>query len=186
MTSSRPSCVKIKSTRLESKLSSFKPVVDSQCRVLILGSMPGIQSLQAQAYYAHPRNAFWKIIQALFDIDIKASYSSRYSALLKSNIALWDTLESCQREGSLDAKIDRDSEVANDFLSLLGNAPSISHIFFNGAKSESAFKKHVAKELLKKYPDLHLIGLPSTSPAHASLSFEGKLNGWSEIKRVLE
>ncbi len=124
-------------------------------------------------------------MQALFGIDIEVSYSSRYAALLKSNIALWDTLQSCQREGSLDAKIDRGSEVANDFLGLLGNAPEISHIFFNGAKSESAFNRLVAKELLQKYPELKLIRLPSTSPAHASLSFEGKLNSWSMIKQVL-
>jgi hypoxanthine-DNA glycosylase len=148
--------------------------------------MPGIKSLQAREYYAHPRNTFWKIINTLFKIDIEASYPSRYSALLKSNIALWDTLQSCHREGSLDAKIDRGSEVANDFLDLLDKAPKISHIFFNGAKSESAFNKLVAKELLEKYPSLQLIRLPSTSPAHASLSFEGKLNSWSVVKQVLE
>ena len=102
-----------------SRVESFAPVVGTQPRILILGSMPGVASLEAVQYYAHPRNAFWPIIGELFSIDATASYPERIRQLQQKPLALWDTLRQCERPGSLDADIRRDSVAPNDIPTLL-------------------------------------------------------------------
>jgi hypoxanthine-DNA glycosylase len=158
-------------------LQGFPPIASDHSHVLILGSMPSVASLQAQQYYAHPRNAFWPIQQALWGIADQASYEERVQILQAKGVAVWDVLASCKREGSLDSAIDADSVVVNDFESFFVEYQQIKAIFFNGATAENYFKKYV---LLK--PSLVFQRLPSTSPAHASLSFEQKLAKWQSIK----
>lgn len=155
------------------RIFSFPPVVRGDARVLILGSMPGRASLEAQQYYAHPRNLFWPIMGALFAAGVDLPYGRRLQILQDHHVALWDVLQSCVRPGSLDSAIER--EVANDFASFFKKQSAITHVFFNGGKAESAFRRHV-----KEGRDhLILTRLPSTSPAYAALPFEKKLAAWS-------
>jgi hypoxanthine-DNA glycosylase len=144
--------------------------------------MPGVASLEAAQYYAHPRNAFWRIMQELFDIDHRASYSSRVSQLSMQPLILWDTLQACYRSGSLDSNIDADGARANDFSRLLRRHPEIRAILFNGATAEKYFKRLVLPQLEDDH-DIELLRMPSTSPANAGLSFEQKLAAW---RRLLE
>ena len=161
-------------------LQGFPPIASAHSHVLILGSMPSLASLQAQQYYAHPRNAFWPIQQALWGIADQASYAQRVQILQAKGVAVWDVLASCKREGSLYSGIDADSVVVNDFEGFFAEYQQIKAIFFNGATAENYFKKYV---LLK--PSLVFQRLPSTSPAHASLSFEQKLAKWQQIKHYV-
>jgi len=163
-----------------SRVQSFAPVIGRQPRIVILGSMPGVASLEAVQYYAHPRNAFWPIMGELFGIDPAAAYDSRISELEKLPLILWDTLQACHRPGSLDSNIDAGSVRANDFLRLLSRFPEIRTILFNGATSEKYFKQLV----IPKLPDpfaVELIKMPSTSPAHAGMRFEQKLEAWRRL-----
>ena len=161
---------------------SFPPSTAPNAEILILGSMPGQASLSANQYYAHPRNAFWPIMASLLSFDPKAPYDERVEHLIKARIAVWDVLQACSRPGSLDADIDSDSSICNDFSTFLGARASIKRIFFNGAKAESVFRKHVASVL--KIDDLLLSRLPSTSPAHAALSLQDKLQAWKVIAQA--
>jgi len=165
-------------------ISCFEPIEDKHARVLILGSMPGQASLDAHQYYAHPHNAFWPIISELLGFKKDAPYAFRAQALKASQIALWDVLQSCTREGSLDTRIQSSSEKANDFEQFFQTHPNIRHVFFNGSKAETCFKRHVLKNLQPF--SLSYVRLPSTSPAHASRSYAQKLEIWRrELERGL-
>lgn len=157
-------------------VSSFAPIEGDMARVLILGTMPGVASLKAGQYYAHPRNTFWKIIGAVLGCPANASYEERIGLLQRNGIALWDVLEHCVRPGSLDADIDMISATTNDIAALLQRQPKIVTIGFNGHAAEMIFRKRVLPTLgdLK----LRYIRLPSTSPAHASMPFEDKVIAW--------
>jgi len=158
------------------RIYSFPPIARPDAQVLVLGSMPGKASLAAHQYYAHPRNLFWNIMGELVGAGPDVPYAQRAQILQDQHIALWDVLQSCTRESSLDSDIK--CEVANDFPAFFLAHPQITHVFFNGGKAESMFRKHV-----KIYPEgLIFTRLPSTSPAHASLSFEKKLVAWSQVK----
>lgn len=158
---------------------SFPPLVGSSPKVLILGSIPGIASLQAQQYYAHPRNAFWPIMAEIFGLDIDAPYSQRCQQLTANDIAVWDVLKACHRPGSLDQNIDTETIEANDFAAFLLQHHNIEAIFFNGGKSEQVFRRYVRTEITAS---IKLEKLPSTSPAHAALNFEQKLKAWRRIE----
>lgn len=160
---------------------SFPPVVSRNSKVLILGSMPGEVSLKAKEYYAHPRNAFWRIMGELFGAGPLLPYQVRLVALDNAGIALWDSLRACTRPGSLDAAI-RD-EQANDFATLLVAFPRITHVFFNGAKSEATFRRHVLPTLAD--PRHVFVRLPSTSPAHAGMTFDSKVERWRAVANAL-
>ena len=163
----------------------FPPIANDQARLLILGSMPGIASLRVGQYYAHPRNQFWLIMAALLERDLIAlPYPERVQSLIDARIALWDVLQSCQRPGSLDADIAPDSIIANDFAPFFARHPGISHVFFNGATAEQQFKQRVQARIA--LPHLHTQRLPSTSPAHAALTFPAKLKAWHSVAEVLE
>lgn len=149
--------------------------------MLILGSMPGAVSLQAGEYYAHPRNAFWHIIEALFGISTGLPYVERCGLLLEHRIAVWDVLRACRRPGSLDSSIVESSIVPNDFQDFFAAHPGIEAVYFNGAKAESAYRKHVQPTLPARAAGLGLTRLPSTSAAHASLGFDDKLERWRII-----
>jgi len=162
-----------------SQVRSFHPIEDKNAKVLILGSMPGRASLAAGQYYAHAQNAFWRIICELLRFDAVAPYEGKVQALKAARIAVWDVLQSCTREGSLDARIERESQVANDFRSFFRTHRGITRVFFNGAKAEECFKRHVLRNI--DADSISYVRLPSTSPAHASLSFEQKLKAWRII-----
>jgi hypoxanthine-DNA glycosylase len=154
------------------RLSSLPPVVQSDTRLLILGSFPGAESLRAQQYYAHPRNQFWPIVGALLGLPLPAlPYSERVTALLDHRIGLWDVYASCLREGSLDTSI-RDA-VPNDLAGLLVRTPVVRLVVHNGA--ESARRMREVEAL-----GLPAVRLPSTSPANARLRFDAKLALWRE------
>lgn len=157
---------------------SFPPVAAPDARILILGSMPGVASLQAQRYYAHPRNAFWPIMASLLGFSADAPYPDRLRKLMAARIALWDVLQSCHRPGSLDSAIDPRSQIANDFASFFRTHAQIELICFNGGKAAETFHKQVAPTL--QMPALRCLQLPSTSPAHAALSFDAKLQRWRD------
>lgn len=138
--------------------------------------MPGVASLKAQQYYAHPQNGFWPIMGELLGFDPCAPYPRRERALRAARIAVWDVLHSCVREGSLDTRIE--AEIANDFDAFLRTHRGITHVFFNGAKAEASFKRHVLPAMKV---GLRYTRLPSTSPAHASLPYRRKLAAWRAI-----
>ena len=152
--------------------------------MLILGSMPGVDSLQKQQYYAHPRNAFWPILSEIFDVRWHADYAVRVQQLQQLPIILWDTLKSCRREGSLDSAISKERLLANDFAGLLERYRSVQLIAFNGAAAEKYFRQLVDGRL---GPEIVLdrVRLPSTSPAHASMGLQQKLDEWRYIQRYL-
>jgi len=157
-------------------LRSFPPAAAADARILILGSMPGAASLAAGEYYAHPRNAFWKIMGALFGAGPEIPYDSRLRILIKNGVALWDVLDTCVRPGSLDTSISE--EVPNDFEVFFAELPNIARIGFNGAKAAMSFKKHAA---CFAPTGAILTRLPSTSPAHAGMGFEEKCTAWREV-----
>jgi len=142
--------------------------------------MPGKASLRAGQYYAHPQNAFWKIIGELLEFEQDAAYQTRLDCLLQNRISMWDVLKTCTRASSLDADIVDSSSVANDFATFFAEHCKISTVLFNGAKAESSFHKLVLPTLSTSLQlDLHR--LPSTSPANASTSFQRKLELWGAL-----
>jgi TDG/mug DNA glycosylase family protein len=162
-------------------IHSFEPVADPQATLLILGSMPGKASLCAQQYYAHPRNSFWKIIAALFDLPADMNYAQLCQALLTHRIALWDVLHTCTRASSLDSDIVPSSIVPNDISGFLSTHRSIRAIYCNGASAEHIYRKHVLPRLPEAAARLPLVRLPSTSPAHAAMTLQQKLQAWRVI-----
>ncbi len=158
------------------QIKSFPPIVNRHATRLILGSMPGVASLAAGEYYAHRQNAFWPILSAVIGVTPDAPYSQRVSALLAVKIAVWDVLRTCERPGSLDASIRRDSEIANDFVAFLQQHSRITQIFFNGNAAEACFRRHCAS--LLRDPRYGFTRLPSTSPAHATLRLLQKQALW--------
>jgi hypoxanthine-DNA glycosylase len=157
---------------------SFAPIASANARVLILGSMPGEASLAAQQYYAHPRNSFWYIIEQMFNIATPLDYRQRKQLILDKRIALWDVLRACVREGSLDSSIDSDTVVVNAFEDFFSEYEQITTVFFNGARAEKEFFKHVMPLPVVQARGLECLRLPSTSPAHAAMSREQKLEAW--------
>jgi len=141
--------------------------------------MPGEASLRANQYYAHPRNLFWRIMGELLETDPALPYSQRVQALKSARIALWDVLRSCRRKGSLDSNIDHESLVPNDFAAFFLRHPQITRVFFNGAKAEECYRKHVLPGT--GMGTIEYLRLPSTSPANASLSYERKLEAWRAV-----
>ena len=155
----------------------FPPVAREDARVLILGSLPSEASLRAGEYYAHPRNAFWKIMQVIAGVE--GDYAARCHALQARGIAVWDVLSSSVRPGSLDADIDMNSAVPNDFADFFARHEDIRLVCFNGRKAQQMFQRRVQPSLPES--GLGFALLPSTSPAHASLTLEEKLAAWRGI-----
>ena len=146
--------------------------------------MPGRASLDAQQYYAHPRNAFWPIMSALFEVDATAAYQDRCTALRAKGVAVWDVLRACERPGSLDADIVEDSIAANNFAAFFGDHPDVGHVFFNGAKAEAAYRRYVVQALEARYQALPATRLPSTSPAHAAMRVPQKIDEWRVVRNA--
>ncbi|NNE08321.1 MAG: DNA-deoxyinosine glycosylase [Gemmatimonadetes bacterium] len=161
-----------------SHVKSFAPIAAPDARVLILGSMPGRASLEANQYYAFGRNQFWPIMEGVYGIAADLPYEERCAGLIARRVAVWDVMKACFRTTSLDADIDESSIVPNDFASFLEGHPAIRGVFFNGTRAEKSYRKHVIPSLPDALCELPLVRLPSTSPAHASLSFQLKLDEW--------
>lgn len=162
-----------------SPLLSFPPIADARARVLILGTMPGKESLRAAQYYAHPRNAFWKIMGDLVGAGLDLAYDVRVQKLKAAKIAVWDVLASCTRESSLDSDIDADTMIVNDFDVFYHAHPAITDIFFNGAIAEKFYRLHV--EARHQHRALNYLRLPSTSPAYAGMRYAQKLEAWTAV-----
>lgn len=160
---------------------SFAPIAAPDATRLILGSMPGKRSLAARQYYAHPQNSFWKILGHLLGFDPALPYAARCAALTAGGVALWDVLATCTRSSSLDSDIVESSIVANDFAGFLAAHPKIRAFYFNGAKAETSFTRHVVPTLSAALKTLPRRRLPSTSPAHAAMRFETKLAAWRGV-----
>ena len=159
---------------MDKALYSFPPVSDQNSRILILGSMPGEESLRKRQYYAHPRNQFWPILSRLLGFSEESDYRERLAALLRNRIALWDVIESCNRQGSLDSAIQNIQ--VNDFRKFFFRHPMIKTVYFNGRKAFMTFKKVQGIDVSRFECRI----LPSTSPAYTML-FNEKLTAWKQI-----
>ena len=156
--------------------TGFPPVERADATILILGSLPGQRSIAEQQYYAHPQNAFWRIMEELFGVE--GDYAERCRQLVENRIALWDVLMSSFRPGSMDADISLGEATPNDFAGFFSRHASVRLIAFNGRKAEQLFGRFV--DPLSVADDIRRIALPSTSPAYASLSFSGKVVAWRD------
>ena len=154
--------------------SGFPPVAGENARVLILGSLPGVRSIQDVEYYAHPQNSFWRIMQALTGAN--GDYAQRCQTLLDCRIALWDVLANSVRPGSLDANIDMATATTNDFSEFFSKHTAIDRICFNGQTAAKIFANRVVLDASNTGLQLHT--LPSTSPAFAAMSYADKLDRW--------
>jgi len=148
--------------------------------------MPSEASLEKQQYYGHARNLFWVFMGELFDFDHSIEYQQRTQHLIEQGVAVWDVIEKCHREGSLDSAIESDSIQANDFVQLFADYPTIRNIFFNGAKAETEFRKRVMPLLKESAENYQFELLPSTSPANAGMTKAEKLVRWKKVKTVLQ
>jgi TDG/mug DNA glycosylase family protein len=163
-------------------IHGFPPIARADATRLVLGSMPGNASLAVRQYYAHPRNSFWRLVDATLGVAADLDYDARCAGLVASGVALWDVLAQCRREGSLDSAIDESSLVANDFAAFLRAHRRIGAIYFNGAKAEHSYRKHVLPGLPHALAAIATRRLPSSSPANASYSFERKLACWRLLR----
>lgn len=164
-------------------IHSFAPISEPSAQLLILGSMPGRVSLAAGEYYAHPRNALWRILAELYGFDEEAGYNQRCRMLLKNRVALWDVLKTCTRSSSLDSDIVESSIVANELPDFLRQHTFIERIFFNGAKAQQIYTRHILPLLSERQRAIPLLRLPSTSPANAAISLAEKRTAWAALTR---
>lgn len=153
------------------RINSFGAISDENSKVLILGSVPSVKSLEAGQFYAHPQNQFWKIMFKMFDEEYTLDYEVKKTVIIQNNIALWDVLYECERKGSMDADIK--NAVPNNVEGFLECHNGIKHIFCNGQTAYKYFKKFIKT-------DLPCTCLPSTSPANARLKFEDKYEIWRD------
>ncbi len=159
----------------------FPPVGNRNAHLLILGSLPGRKSLQMQQYYAHPQNAFWKLVAQIFGAEVPLPYTRRLKILTANRIALWDVLAAAERPGSLDSSIVHASARVNDFAAFYRSHPHIRRVIFNGRKAEELYRRFVLPGLPAGFDALAYESLPSTSPAHAGMTFAKKLERWRTI-----
>jgi double-stranded uracil-DNA glycosylase len=157
----------------------FAAVCDPSACVLILGSLPGVVSLEQQEYYAKPQNVFWRIMGSLFGAEPDLPYAQRTRALTEAGIALWDVCASAHRIGSLDSAIKH--HAANDFEKFFTAHPNIELVCFNGQKAAALYRRSVHGQLPPAMQLLPVRVLPSTSPANAGLAYEEKLRQWSSL-----
>ena len=160
----------------------FPPLAAPDARVLILGSLPGHMSLAMRQYYAQPYNAFWKIVERC-SAPVRSCPTARVARLLASRVAVWDVLAAGERAGSLDSAIVRDSMVVNDFAGFFAMHRDVRLVCFNGGTASELYRRRVLVTLTPPAADLPTTRLPSTSPAHAALRFEAKLERWTATLR---
>lgn len=161
--------------------TSFSAIATIDAKILILGSMPGEESLKQQRYYAHPRNAFWYIMSHILSFDNNIPYKAKVDILKANHIALWDVLKRCNRSGSLDSSIQSSSIEINNFSGFFHSYSSIQHVFFNGIKAEQEYKKRVLPTLKNIQSPIKYHKFTSTSPAMAMRTKEEKLAEWKPL-----
>ncbi len=160
-------------------LEGLAPVIGADTRLLILGSFPGVASLAAQQYYAHPRNRFWELVGAVIGVDLRAlAYDDRLASLRAHRVGVWDVIAEAEREGSLDSAIR--SHAANPLVALADTLPHLRAIGFNGGTSARIGRRQLAAGGRA----IELIDLPSSSPAY-TLAFEDKRVAWSVLAQAL-
>ena len=164
-------------------VSCLEPISPPAIKAVILGSMPGIASLRARQYYAHPRNAFWSLVSDVFGVIADQSYPQRCQQLRERGIGLWDVLAKCVRPGSLDSDIKDDSAVANDLEGWLEGQP-VRVIGLNGTVAAKMYERHCAPGLARRVnaETIRVVKLPSSSPANARLDYQAKLASWRKLK----
>lgn len=160
----------------------FKAVSRKDARVLILGTLPGAESLKQQQYYAKKQNAFWKIMGELVQAYPGLPYETRLKRLTEHHIALWDVCTAAERQGSLDSAIQ--SPKPNDFAMFFKTHTKIELVCFNGQAAEKLFTRLVRPTLPNMGSHIPFVVLPSTSPAHAGMRFEQKLQEWRDAIRI--
>lgn len=150
------------------------PLYDESSRLLILGSFPSVKSREAQFFYHHPQNRFWKVISTIYQVPLPTTIEEKRQMLLNLNIAVWDVIQSCEITGSADSSIK--NVVANDLSVILNNA-RIKKIVTNGDTAYRLYMKYI-------YPKtgMEAVKVPSTSPANAACSLECLVKAWSIIK----
>ena len=172
----------MKAPRQSTQVASFPPQVGAGCRVLILGTVPSVRSLELRQSYGHAQNFFWPLMGELFDAGPELAYGERIARLHARGIGIWDVLKACERPGSLDSSIVPESEVPNAIPQLLRRHAQIRAIALNGGKSQQAFRRHIAPQLDAHLRDrVTILALPSTSPANASIPRAEKRRRWSVL-----
>jgi hypoxanthine-DNA glycosylase len=144
--------------------------------------MPGVTSLEMGQYYAYRHNKFWPVMGELLGFDAGMDYDKRCDAVARRGVALWDVLDCCLREGSLDSNIEH--EQPNDIASFINTHKKLKAVFFNGSNAEKFFKKYITRNF-ESFQGIHFERLPSTSPANASMNFKQKLQAWHAILAYL-
>ncbi len=150
----------------------FPPVVDENCRILVLGSFPSVKSREDGFFYGHPQNRFWRMLAAIFDEDVPADIPAKKAFLLRHHIALWDVIASCEIKGSSDASVK--NAVPVDIACVMQIA-SIERIICNGNLAYRLYQRH-----LEPLTGIQAISLPSTSPANAAWSLEKLVSTWRD------
>lgn len=166
------------------KACGFPPVAGPDARVLVIGTLPGPESLRQQQYYAQSRNSFWRIMGELVGAGPDLPYPRRLEVLVGHRMALWDVCAAAERVGALDAAIRRASVVPNDFMAFFRDHPSIELVCFNGQTAANLYRRLVVPQLPVEFAVIEQRVLPSTSPAHAALSFERKLERWRVVAEL--
>ncbi|MGG5577129.1 DNA-deoxyinosine glycosylase [Myroides sp. C15-4] len=161
------------------RIHSFEPLLSLAPKVLILGTMPSVKSLEQQEYYGNKQNVFWKIMFSIFQQPFSTSYADRIRLIQEHQLALWDVLQSCQRQGSLDSAIKE--EKPNDIKQLLQAYPSIHTVVFSSQKAEAYFKKYIGP-----IDSIKTITMPSPSGANARMTFEEKRKSWEVLKILVK
>lgn len=167
------------------EISGFDPIAAPDARVLILGSMPSKVSKARDQYYGHNKNAFWPIMGHLFGAEPDLCYGLRKGILMTHRVAVWDVLKTCHRLGSLDADIDLDSIIVNDFDDFFGRHAQIRDVFFNGMTAEKIYRKYILPTLPERFAYLVYHRLPSTSPTNATLNLAQKMDAWQELRQCM-
>ena len=166
------------------KVESFPPQVGAGCRLLVLGTVPSLRSLELRQSYAHAQNLFWAFMGELFDAGRELPYAERIARLHARGIGIWDVYRQVERPGSLDSSIVKASEVPNAIPQLLVRRPTIRAIALNGGKAAEGFRRHIEPKLEPVLRErIDVLALPSTSPANASISRSAKFERWSVLLR---
>lgn len=166
------------------RVASFPPQIRAGCRVLVLGTVPSLRSLEMRQSYAHAHNLFWPMMGTLYGAGPDLPYEQRIAILNEAGIGIWDVLKECERPGSLDSSILAHSEIANDIPALLDAYPTIEAIVLNGAKAHQVFQRRIAPAIgAERLKRLEILALPSTSPANASIPRDVKLERWRVLLR---